>query len=300
VTRPIKNDESLSIELEEEDLLDIDGSDDPTMAFGGKAFLSKLRAPRKRANGANGANPNGKKRAPVADAVDDPTIVVRGRDDVRVTMPFPMQHATARRGSAPAPLKSPTISPAPPVRQRRNVNSSYPPIAISVGSHRERQMSFISERPSRAGWIAGAILAALIVIGGSIKVAAPKVAPAAAADATPVAAAEPPAPAPEEAKVVTFGDNQGVSIKPKADAKADAKAEAKKPAPHVAVAAKPAPKPAASSKVDNSLAVSKDEAKAPATSHDTAPSSNITKAEQKKLKSIEQDLADLQLKAAAR
>jgi hypothetical protein len=295
VTRPIKNDESLSIELEDEDLLDIDGSDDPTMAFGGKAFLAKFRAPRR--------NANAKKRVQVAHVVDDPTVVVRGRDDVRETMPFPMPRAASRPASAPAAPKSPTISPAPPVRPRRNANSSYPPIAVNVGSHRERQMSFISERPSRAGWIAGAILAGLILIGGSIKVAAPNVAPH-AAEAAPVAAAEPPAPAaettPEEPKVVTFGDNQGVSIKPKADAKADAKAEPKKPAPHVAVAAKPAAKPAASSKVDNSLAVSKDEAKMPATSHDTAPSSNISKAEQKKLKSIEQDLADLQLKAAAR
>jgi hypothetical protein len=296
VTRPIQNDQSLSIELEEEDLLDIDGSDDPTTAFGGKALLSKLRAPRK--------NANAKKRVQVAHVVDDPTVIVRQRSDVRETMPFAMPRAPKGASSAPAAPKSPTISPAPPVRERRNAISSYPPIAINVGAHRERQMSFISERPSRAGWIAGALLIALILIGGSLKVAAPKVAPH-AAEATPVAAAEPPAPssetAAEDPKVVTFGDNQGVSIKSKADAKADAKAEAKKPAPHVAVAPKPAAKPAASSKVDNSLAVSKDDTKMPATSHDTPPPpSNMSKAEQKKLKSIEQDLADLQLKAAAR
>lgn len=309
MTRKIQNEESLSIELDEEDLLDIDGSDDPTAAFSGKAVLSKLHSPKKKVAA---------RQPQVASmVVDDPTIVIR--DDIRETIPFPKALASKFPFAPPAahaPInakmapKSPTISPAPPVRNR-NANSSYPPIAISVPPARDRQMSFISEKPSRAGWIAAAVLGVLIVVGGSLKVAAPKAA-APAADPTPVAAAEPP-PAPEETKVVTFGENQGVNIKPKADAKADAKdakdakPEPKKPA-HVWVApAKPAAKPASSAKVDNSLAVTKETKEEkkdiPSTSHDATPSSgssNMSKADQKKLKSIEQDLADLQLKAAAR
>lgn len=318
--RPLKNDESVSMELGDEDLLDIDGSDDPTTAFSAKAVLARLRPPAR------------KKRAPiavaVADADNDRTLVKRDheeegdREDVRETIPIAMKlvasafsrtpPAAAAPVSAKMAPKSPTISPAPPVKTR-NANASYPPIAINVAPREPAMsMTFVSGRPSRAGWITAAVMGALILIGGSIKVASPKSQPA--AEPPPVVATEPaPADVPDEPKVVTFGDSQGISIRAKSDApvKPDAKSESKsektepktepkKAALHVVVAApKAAPKPAPL-KADNSLAVSKDrEDKIPATSHD-APASNASKAEQKKLKSIEQELADAQLRAASR
>lgn len=320
VKRPLQNDMSMSIELDDEDLLDIDGSDDPTQAFANRALLGKLRAPARKNRRADVAL-----AAPAAAPpthfnrpVDDPTIVMGAdREDARETIPVPMKLLAAFKPSSAPPAanapvpgsiapKSPTISPAPPVKQR-NANASYPPIAINVAPHREPAMSFISQRPSRAGWIAAAVIGVLVLVGGSLKVGAPK-APAAAGEPTPVVA---PADAPAEAKgsdqedpkVVTFGDNQGIAIRakePRPDAKPEPKADAKKPAPAAhPVTVKPVVKPAVPTKADTSLAASKDkDDKIPATSHEPPPSKMTP--EQKKLKSIEQDLADLQLKAAAR
>lgn len=337
MNRPLLNDQSMSIELDDEDLLDIDGSDDPTAAFSGKAVLAKLRPPPRKERGKERGlgRAAGQSRVPASVApapapmpahlarpVEDPTLVMSAdrldrldREDVRETIPIPMRllprtgRSSPPAAAAPVPAsmapKSPTISPVPPMK--RNATSSYPPIAVSLGPHRERAMSFVSERPSRAGWITAAVIGVLVLVGGSIKVATPK---APAVEPPPaVAAAEPvaPAEAQEEPKVVTFGDHQAVSIKVKpvdakpVEAKPDPKPEAKKPAPAPhAVASKPAAKPA--SKPDTSLALSKDkEDKIPSTSHDgSSASSSISKADQKKLRSIEQDLADLQLKAAAR
>ena len=302
------NDESLSIELEDEDLLDIDGSDDPTAAFSAKknlGMLMALRAPAK------------KNRATVQVHEDEhPTVMLRdvNEDGDRATIPVPMHLLAPRKSERTPPAaaanpsakmapKSPTISPAPPVKTKRNATSSYPPIAINVSGHRDRAMSFISERPSRAGWITAAVIGALLLIGASAKVAAPKahVAP------PPVAAAPPPAPLSEpdaEPKVVTFGD--GISIKPKAEAskaeasKADAKPDVKKPAPHF-VAKAPAKAPATTKLPDGSLSLN-DKKDIPATSHDSKSerSDKPVTAEQKKLKSIEQQLAEAQLKAAER
>lgn len=260
-----------SIELDVEDLLDIDGSDDQTLALSrGMKKLAK----------------RGARVSPAAPVQTVPVPTPSDRLSNRATTPFGLEkHApklvekTTRMSSISSPAHlafaaAPPKNPLPPPSVRdagstfepvaantpahfaanqpreRKPSASYPPIAIVVNGHREKALSFIQERPSRAGWIAAAIIAVVLVISGSIRVQS--VAPAAAAppaELTPLpAAALEEAPKPVEPKVVQFADDQGIAIKPKAAASAKhpvapAKPAAAKPAaPRTEVAAKSEPK----------------------------------------------------------
>jgi hypothetical protein len=271
------DDLSIRIELEDEDLLDIDGSDDQTLAYSAKKFLRKFTAKNKRSPYARG---NAQAAGPV------------GREsfsDIKETVALPQNLISKLPMMKPEPpptvkakaKKSPTISPAP----ERDVNGSYPPIAINVAPMRRQQMSFVSERPSRAGWITAAVIGVLIIVGGFIKVGGVPKLPVAAAEPPPAAVEQTPAPAPSssEEKVVKFDDDQGIAIK-KDDGKSAAHAKHVAPPP-------PAPKKlvVAAKAADTSLSESSKDSK----------KSEKADAKKKPL-TIDQDLADAQLRAAAR
>jgi len=301
-----------SIELDVDDLLDIDGSDDQTLAVSkglAHKIAKRLAAPKR----------NARTNVVPAAAPSEP-------DDSRATIPFGLEKHAPKSTSAMTPRMSTVSSPAhfafaavPPRNPKasvrdagstfepvstssapahfaaqprvRTVSASYPPIAIAIAG-REKALSFIQERPSRAGWIAAAVIAVVLLIGGSMRVQSSALPSSATqpAELTPLpAAVEPEAPKPVEVaipKVVQFGDDQGVAIKPSAKPSAS-------PAKHAAAPAKPTTKPAPSAKLaDGSLAL---------TDSKTEKKPESKPADKKKpAQTIDAELAELQLRAAAR
>ncbi|MBX3231107.1 MAG: hypothetical protein KIT84_37220 [Labilithrix sp.] len=305
-----------SIELFAEDLLDIDGSDDQTIAAP-RGLARKLMPPKRKTRSAAAYVPPPPPSEPEDNRVTQPfglekhvprPIPAAVRTSRMPSMPSytPSSAAPAHFAFAAAPPRNPRVEPRDagstfePVAsfvgpahfanvRERKASSSFPPIALAGRAARD-SIAFIQDRPSRAGWIAAAVAAVLLLVAGSMRVQS-VVAPAPVAAAEPfppppvVVVAAPAAPAPAapaaDAKVVTFGDDQGVAIKPAAAAKPAA-------APVKHAAPRPTPKPASTLSLSDSK---------PKSDKGEKSGDKLSAAEKKK---ISDELAEAQLRAASR
>lgn len=278
---------SVSIELEDADLLDIDGSDDATMMASSRRGL-RSRTPSR-----------GKKNAPatprqqvvhIAHVPEDlratnpierqaeiypdaPTQAWRHEPSIVISPSLTMKAAakTVRKPQAPAHFFRP--------RDKREVSESYPPVAVMSAAQADVKLR--SGAGSRWPWALTGVIATALLIVGSLR-SVPHVDEAtAAASQPPPAAEEAPKPA-DPANVVKFDNDDAVNIK------RAAKPVAVAPIRHwTAPWKKPAPAPV---KAAPTLGGDdrKEDKKAAA-----APAADKKTAEQK-------ELEELQLRAAAR
>lgn len=245
---------SVSIALDDADLLDIDGSDDATVMFAKKL-------------GRGGANKGSKKAAAPQQVVnvraETPEDLRRTNpierdaevyEDAQPTLLFDDQPSVIIAGSTTIASVEKTVrKPQAPAHfwrpRERKVEDSYPPVAVMNAAAASAALG--GGRSQRWVWAAAAVIGTALLIVGSLRgVPHPADASSNAAQPPPAAVEEAPKPA-DDANVVKFDQDDAVTVKrapkPAAPARHWWTPPWKRPAAPSAPAAKKtdAPKPAA-------------------------------------------------------